>query len=134
MSCVVCQVPQWNLIRLYTATFVNQTYNLIKEKPKEVNLTRTTFSETMLNNIALYLARNSLLIECWLCPAFYIFFPKIRIRITDISFPGPFSLNATIALASQQFLGISFLYQDLVKKINSSGPETFLTNFLKLFR
>lgn len=51
-----------------------------------------------------------------------------------MSFPGPFSLNAKIALASQQFLGISFLSQNLVKKINSSGPETFLTNSFKVFR
>lgn len=65
MSYVVCQMPvKFNYTVTTQLTFVNQTYNLIKEKPEEDNLTRTTFSEIMLNDIALFLAHNSLLIEC----------------------------------------------------------------------
>lgn len=65
MSYVVCQMPvKFNYTVTTQLTFVNQTYNLIKEKPEEDNLTRTTFSEITLNDIALFLAHNSMLIEC----------------------------------------------------------------------
>ena len=65
---------------------------------------------------------------------FLFFFAQISIRITDLSFSGPFSLNATITLASQQFFETSLLSQGSVKKIKSSGPENYLSDSFKCLR